>query len=77
MSNRTPTKKEFADHEHLLAGILGILKPAQIAAIGKQAESLLLGLGHSCIYVRHPSHGGKREFEEGLKRIFPDVERTR
>jgi uracil-DNA glycosylase len=76
LSNRTPTKKEFADHGHLLAGILGILKPAQIAAIGKQAESLLLGLGHSCTYVRHPSYGGKREFEEGLKRLFLKIERT-
>jgi len=77
LSNRTPTKKEFADHKQLLAGMLDILKPAQIAAIGKQAESLLLALGHSCTYVRHPSYGGKREFEEGLKRLFPDAELTR
>lgn len=76
LSNGTPTKKEFADHEHLLAGILRILKPAQIAAIGRQAESLLLALGYSYTYVRHPSYGGKREFEKGLKRLFPDVEQT-
>jgi len=57
--------------------MLDILNPAQIGAIGKQAESLLLALGHSCAYVRHPSYGGKREFEEGLKRLFPDAELTR
>jgi len=77
LSNRTPTKKEFADHEHLLTGVLDILKPGQIAAIGKQAESLLFKLGHSCMYVRHPSYGGKREFEEGLKRLFLNFEPTR
>jgi hypothetical protein len=73
LSNRTPTAKEFEAHEHLLAGLLDILKPEMIGAIGKKAESLLLQLGQSSTYIRHPSYGGKKEFELGLKAIFPDM----
>ncbi len=71
LSNRTPTKKEFAAHQHFLAGILVILRPETIGAIGKQAEAMLRGMGYPCTYyIRHPSYGGKKEFEQGLREMF-------
>jgi hypothetical protein len=60
LSNRTPTRKEFGAHQHLLAGILNMLRPETIGAIGKQAEALLREMGYPCTYIRHPSYGGKK-----------------
>jgi hypothetical protein len=49
-----------------------LIKPKLIVAVGKKAELSLKQEGFSCIYVRHPSHGGAREFRTDIKKIFRD-----
>jgi len=65
-SNRTPTKKELELGRPYLEQLLDIFPITHILAVGKKA-AMMLGKGnipHTCL--RHPAHGGKTQFREGL-----------
>lgn len=41
-----------------------------VIAVGRDAEKSCKDFGFDCIYLRHPSRGGKNKFVEGLKDII-------
>jgi hypothetical protein len=47
--------------------VLDVLKPISVIAVGRTAENALQRLGGKNFdSVRHPSHGGKRAYIDGL-----------
>jgi uracil-DNA glycosylase len=70
LSVRNPRWSEVKEYLPLLSELLDILKPKQIAAIGRVAEKALKTIGRDCVYVRHPSYGGVKLFREGMEKIF-------
>ena len=70
LSVRNPTRREVAAHEALLRDVLAVLHPERTAAIGRKAERALQAVGAECTYVRHPSQGGARKFEAGIREIL-------
>lgn len=69
-ANRSPKKAELKDYAPLLEFITDLFQPEIIIAIGRKAEYALNHIGIKAQYVRHPSRGGQREFEKGIKRIY-------
>jgi uracil-DNA glycosylase len=68
-TNRRPTRTEVEES----APFLRELTRARIAiAVGRLAAAAL-----DAPYVRHPSHGGAAEFEQGLRRAFATIGRRR
>jgi uracil-DNA glycosylase family 4 len=69
-SNRRPTRAEV----EAASPFLNELTRGRIAiAVGRLAAATL----DRAPYVRHPSHGGAAEFEEGLERAFATIRRRR
>ena len=60
-SNRRPTRAEAAAAEPFLAELA---RGRQVVAVGRVAQSVV-----GDPYVRHPQHGGKAAFREGLARL--------
>jgi uracil-DNA glycosylase len=69
-SNRKPTRAEIEAARPFLTEVL-IGRTA--IAVGRLAAAALAGAP----YVRHPSRGGARSFEEGLERHFATIRRRR
>lgn len=69
-SLRRPSAAEVRGFAHLLAELISLLKPARIIAVGRIAERAVRNIGETPVYIRHPSHGGMREFREGIERAF-------
>ena len=68
-SNRRPTRAEVEAASPFLAE----LTRGRVAiAVGRLAAGVL-----DAPYVRHPSHGGAAEFEQGLRRSFATIRRRR
>lgn len=74
LSIRTPTRGEGAAFEDLLAGLLRLLEPARTVAIGRKAERALQEIGADCTYVRHPSQGGAKKFEGGVRAVAREMD---
>lgn len=74
LSIRNPTRREVADFEDVLAAMVERLRPARIVAVGRKAERALLEVGAACTYVRHPSQGGARKFETGIREVLTEME---
>jgi hypothetical protein len=73
LSIRSPGKSEIMAFSGLLMGVIEEVRPARVAAIGRNAEYALGRLGIEARYVRHPSQSGARAFRAGIVRIFrPD-----
>ena len=70
LSIRTPRKSELNQYSYILQGIIEIIKPRSLIAIGRKAEQSLEYLGFQCVYVRHPSRGGANEFRAEIAEIF-------
>lgn len=73
LSIRNPTRKEVCFYASLLEEMTSLIKPKHIVAVGKRAKYALKQKQLSCIYIRHPSHGGAIEFTENIKKIFGDL----
>jgi len=69
-TNRKPTQKEITTFLPLLKEIISLLQPQFILAIGRNAEFALQAIEISPLYIRHPSHGGAKIFEEKIKNFF-------
>lgn len=77
-SNRCHTRAERDATAPLLHGLIALMKPKQIVAIGRDAQLALDGLDVAIIPVRHPSYGGQTDFIAGLYDLYgahqaPDI----
>ncbi|WP_299639634.1 hypothetical protein [Devosia sp.] len=55
---------------HILDGLLALLEPEFILAIGRDAQLALGELGIASEPVRHPSYGGQPEFVRDVSRHY-------
>jgi len=69
-TNRKPTGAELIAGEPFLRKIIAFSNFRTIIALGNAASDSLTSMQLPHTKIRHPSHGGKREFEEGLKKIL-------
>ncbi|HEY3293899.1 MAG TPA: uracil-DNA glycosylase [bacterium] len=69
-SLRRPSRSDVKAFAELLNGLVERLAPAQIIAVGRIAQRAVQDVGQTPVYVRHPSHGGMREFRTGIDRIL-------
>lgn len=67
---RTPRAAEINASLHVLRGILRILRPELVLAIGRKAEHALKKLDAQCLYIRHPSQGGAKLFAAGVQEVM-------
>ncbi len=66
MSIRNPGNREVQVYTEILRQIIDVIKPEKVLAIGRKAEFAFGKIGVECTYVRHPSQGGARLFEDGI-----------
>ena len=67
LSNRTPSRQELQKFLPVLAGMIRLLDPKLVLAVGRQAQQASNWLDIPAVAVRHPSHGGAVEFREGIE----------
>lgn len=72
MSIRTPRMSEIKCFLPLVEGIIKILSPRAIIAVGRKAQKALLILDIDAVYVRHPSQGGATLFEHGVRSVLTE-----
>lgn len=65
LSNRAPGR-DLSDGLQVLRCLLSLFPSARPYAIGRVAQRALESIGVQPPYIRHPSHGGKRKFMEGV-----------
>ena len=70
LSNRTPNRSEVASGIKVLHLLLSLYPDARPVAVGRIAERTLKELGWQPLYVRHPAHGGKNQFVEGIHSLI-------
>ena len=68
--NRLPTKDEVFKAAPVLKTFLALYPKAHVYAVGRTAEHALMEIGIEADYIRHPAMGGKRKFQEGIKRLM-------
>jgi uracil-DNA glycosylase len=77
MSNRCHTARERAACGDFFHGLIEMLRPEKIIAIGGDAHRAVESLGISSIQVRHPSYGGQnvfiRQIEQAYELNTPEV----
>jgi len=69
-SNRKPNKEEIEKGKIFLVDLLRLFNIKEIIAVGNLAHNGLNELNIKHQTIRHPSYGGKKEFEEGMKNIL-------
>lgn len=67
---RTPRAAEINASLDVLRGLLDILHPELVLAIGRKAEHALHKLEADCTYIRHPSQGGAKLFAAGVEEVM-------
>lgn len=65
LSNRAPGR-DLRDGLEVLRCLLSLFPLARPCAIGRVAQRALESIGIQVPYIRHPSHGGKPKFVEGV-----------
>ncbi len=73
MSIRAPRVSELRSFAGVTRVLVECAKPEVVVAVGRKAEVQLGELGVDCRYVRHPSQGGARLFEEGMVGVFEEL----
>ena len=66
LSNRRHSARERNACRHLTQGMVAMVRPKRIVAIGRDAQSAMANFGYGAHAVRHPSYGGKAEFLSGV-----------
>lgn len=69
-SNRKPNRAELKTGELFLRKMLEFSKFRKIIALGNAASVSLKSMQILHTKIRHPSYGGKKEFEKGLKQLL-------
>ncbi len=67
---RTPATSELKRYSGTLLQLVSIISPSSIVALGKKAEKALNMVKIKAEYVRHPSRGGQKDFENGIENAF-------
>lgn len=70
MTNRCHRKFERTAFQKLNWLLIETLKPKQVIAIGRDAQSAIAEFGIKPVKIRHPSYGGKNEFCAGLSEAY-------
>ncbi len=73
LSIRTPRQNEINRFLPLLSEIVDFVQPRKVLAIGRKAENALQRIGAVSTYVRHPSQGGARLFEHGVRSAIREL----
>jgi hypothetical protein len=68
LSNRRPGR-DLWDGLEALKCLLSIFPAAEPYAVGRVAERALERIGVDAAYIRHPSHGGKKKFQAGVRAL--------
>ena len=68
LSNRPPGR-DLHDGLDALGCLLSLFPTARPFAVGRVAQRALAAIGVQAPYIRHPSHGGKRRFVEGVEAL--------
>lgn len=69
LSNRAPTRREVELGKDVYQNLAEIFGITRMVALGNVAHASLAKVGVEIEKIRHPSHGGKSEFGNGIKRI--------
>lgn len=71
-TNRTHSARERALGEEILSRLIEILGPSQVVAIGQDAAKSANRIASNCrtVCVRHPSYGGLKDFQRGVREAF-------
>lgn len=70
MSNRKPRAAEIELGVIFLRRLLAIWRFEQVIAVGNVAYETMRGQGLACRKLRHPAHGGKKDFVAGLTALL-------
>jgi len=73
LSIRTPRRTEVRAWSELLVQLLNALDPTRCVGLGRKGERALKEVGAEPVYVRHPSQGGAKKFEDGIQRLLTDM----
>jgi uracil-DNA glycosylase len=76
-SNRTPSRTERALGTPVLRALLLAFPDASLFAVGRHAQHALLEAERTAYPLRHPSMGGARLFEQGLRDALRRTSRLR
>lgn len=70
-SNRKPDSSEIKEGATYLKLIYDLFKPKKLCSLGRVGESILKEVfpEKTITYIRHPSHGGKKDFIKGIQGI--------
>lgn len=68
-TNRTPTASEIALGRPFLAQLHQIFPQTNLIAVGKKSSTALEKWGMAHTAVRHPSHGGAKQFQQALSML--------
>jgi hypothetical protein len=68
LSNRPPGR-DLYDGLDALRCFLSLFATARPIAVGRVAQQALAAIDVQALYIRHPSHGGKRRFMEGVEAL--------
>jgi hypothetical protein len=69
LSNRAPTRAEAEAGMAFFRELRQIFPSAKLVAAGRVSERMLTQNGFEHTAVRHPSHGGKADFQKGVLSI--------
>lgn len=71
-SNRRPNSSEIEEGREYLKMVYNLFQPKKLCSIGCVGEHILNNLfpNEKIIYIRHPSFGGKKEFEKGIRAVL-------
>lgn len=70
-TNRKPTALEIEEGKIYLKLVCDAFKPKVLCSLGRVGEIILKDLfpKEKIMYIRHPSHGGKRDFIKGMQKV--------
>jgi hypothetical protein len=69
LSNRKPKRAEIVQALPILSCFLDLYRDARVYAIGRVSEETLHRMDIQTTYIRHPSHGGKRQFRQAIEEM--------
>lgn len=69
LSNRSPSRQEIQQGVYVLRQVVSLLSPHRIIAVGKSASIALELAGVEHMTIRHPAHGGARDFRKSIESV--------
>ena len=71
-SNRSHNVRERRAGEAVLSGLIAMLRPRRLIAIGNDAAASAQRISDDLeiVQIRHPSYGGQKEFETGIRDLY-------